>query len=276
MKEFLTLKHYKEPLKPISAKNGYGYYGALQITLDGDKIQCHQCGLLFQNLSRHILQTHKISSRDFKIKYKLSFTTRLISESERIRMKEKALEYWRSLTDKEKNERKRKAILKYKYWKKDNKNHKIQPKEQLESKNKKGTCPDQLLEKIKEVKNKIGHTPSLMEFMQETGGQRYKHLIFKTFGSWKNALVMGKFQPKEKKSYQKKVYSEEELIEYLKIYYQENNRTPTASDCRLGLIPAYEVYIRHFGSFPKARELAGLSKHAPTKWEQREIISLSK
>ena len=128
----------------------------------------------------------------------------------------------------------------------------------METKNKRGVCPDQLLAKIKEVAEKVGHTPSLVEFIEVTGTQRFKHLIFKTFGSWKNALKMVNLQPKEKRMGRYIKYSSEELLEYLVIFAQENLRIPTSTDCRRGLLPDSAVYTRRFGSLPKARELAGV------------------
>lgn len=257
----LTFKHYKEPLLKVPKKDGFGFYGALLMTEDGDKCQCHICGKLFSGLSRHVNQAHKINVFDYREKFMLARSTALVSETFRDRLKQNTLD-WIAREEKKNGKHWREKMYKKigKMGSLKRRNH-YQPKESLESKNKKGTCPDQLLAKIQEVAKKIGKTPTLHEFIFETGGQRFKHLIFVTFGSWLNALKMAKLQPREHSGTGvMRKYSDEELLEYLQIFAQENNRIPTYSDCRRGLLPTYEVFTRRFGSMPKAREIAGVER----------------
>lgn len=259
----LTLKNYKYPLKAVPKKQGFGYYGAIIVTLDGSGIQCHICGKLFTRLGLHSYQSHKLTASEYKEKFQLSPQTALISEVERNRLKDATI-VWREKMKEKYGEdyithfreiSKKGAINSAK------KSKDTTWTESLENKNKKGTCPDQLLDKIHEVAKKVGHTPSLNDFIRETDGQRYKHLIFATFGSWKNALRMAKLQPKMViQNGGKRNYTDEILIEYLEIFAQENNRIPTSTDCKRGLIPFEETYRRHFGSLPKAREKADLDR----------------
>lgn len=266
--QFLTLKHYKEPLLAIPKSKGYGYYGAISVTINGEKMQCHICGKLYFNVASHARQAHKTSPKDYRERFKLQYTTSLISEVERDRMKQTALKYFVSIPAKERVEMRRKAMIGLKKWRKSHIRN--QPKETLESKNKKGTCPDQLLAKIIEVSKKLGATPTLAQFIEQTGGQRYKHLVFKVFGSWNEALKRAKLVREEKRPHIYKRYTTDELLDYLSLYYQENNRIPTATDCKRGLIPEYGTYQRRFGSMVKARELANIPKYAPTRWEQKQ------
>jgi hypothetical protein len=198
--------------------------------------------------------------KEYKNIYKLAKMTALVSEKERYRLKQTFINYLKSLTPEQKEEFKQKAIEKWKEWKNRKMDKRFQPKITLETKNKRGTCPDQLLQKIKDVAKKIGKTPTLHEFVGECRSQRFKHLIFKTFGSWKNAIEMCKMSINKKRKGIRHKYNNDELLEYLKIYTEENNKIPTATDCRRGLIPDYYVYIRHFGSFGRARELAQLNE----------------
>ncbi len=256
----LILKHYKEPLLEIPIKEGYGYYGAIQITLDGEKMQCHVCGKLFSNVSTHVRQAHKLSTKDYRDKFRLAKKTALISEAERARMKQNSILFFNSLSEDERRAIKQKAKEgRRKYFESKRYENRIQPKESLETKNKKGTCPDQLIAKIHEVAKSIGRTPTLAEFIHETGGQRYKHLIFAMFGSWLKALEFAKLNPKEKEEnggY--KNYDNDELLELLSLYARENMTLPTATDCKRGFLPDYSLYTRHFGSFEQARRLAGV------------------
>ncbi len=257
--QYLTMSHYKEPLIKIPKEKGFGFYGCLLVSLDRETVQCHICGKLFANVASHSRQKHDILVSDYRERFMLARKTALVSETERDRMKQHMLDYINSLTPQEKKDfyiKKRQGLINGIRMR-----TRFQPKESLETKNKKGTCPDQLIAKIHEVHKKLGRTPSLAEFIDITDGQRYKHLIFTTFGSWLNALKIAKLQPKERKlDYVRHEYSDEELLEYLSLYAQENGKLPTATDCKRGLLPDYNVYIRHFGSFPRARYLAGVYK----------------
>lgn len=255
----LTMTHYKEPLIKIPEGKGFGFYGCLLVSLDRETVQCHICGKLFANLAAHSRQKHNLTAVKYREKFMLARKTALVSEIERDRMKQLMLDYINTLSPQEKKNfyiNKRRNLLVGRKQRK-----MPQPRESLETKNKKGTCPDQLLAKIVEVRNKLGHTPSLAEFIDVTDGQRYKHLIFTTFGSWLNALKIAKLLPKEKiQNGGRRKYSDEELLEYLNVYAQENRKLPTATDCKRGLLPDYSVYIRRFGSFTQAREMAGVYK----------------
>jgi hypothetical protein len=250
---YLTLKHYKEPLIKIPKKIGYGFYGCLLASKDGKYVQCHICGKLFGELQAHVRQSHRMDIPEYREKFKLAKTTALISEDRRLFRKERTVLWMQSLTDEQKEQ--------YKQWARDgrNKRSRAQPQLRLETKNKRGTCPDQLLEKIKEVAIDIGKTPSKIEFIWATGTQRYVHLIYKTFGSWGNAIKMAKLSPLEKKKggYVRK-YTNEELLEYLLIFTQENGKVPTFTDFKRGLLPSYSVYTTRFGSIEKARRIAGV------------------
>lgn len=254
----LTLHYYKEPLTKV--KNGYGFIGCLLSTIEGDAVQCHICGELFIDLAKHVSQKHNITSVEYKDKFQLARKTALISENERMARKQRFLNYLKSLTEEEKREFKIRARERYKN------NHSRSRQISLETKNKRGTCPDQLLQKIKDVAKKIGHTPSKTEFINECDSQRYVHLIYKTFGSWTKALKLIGMEPKKPintgnsdgyNQYNKK-YSDEELLEYLVIFAQENNRKPTATDFRRGLLPPYYHYTRRWGGIENARLEAGV------------------
>lgn len=260
--QYLTIKNYKEPLK--KAVDGYGYLGALSVSIDGERVQCHQCGGLFRNLGPHIRHIHKTTVTDYRKKYQLSPTTALLSESEREARKQALLKWMAELSPEKLADMRKRAKEGWRKWYKEAKRSGEfnRFKITLEKKNERGTCPDQLLEKIKQVKEKLGHTPSVQEFIIETGGQRYKHLIFTTFGSWKNALKILGLEPKEKvenggRHYQ---WTKEALIDALQVFAQEHRTIPTATDCKRDVLPDWKLFKRHFGSFEQARVEAGIYK----------------
>lgn len=250
----LTLKNYKEPLRRIETTKGYGWYGTLASTVDNKYIQCHICGELKSHLPGHIFGKHKMRIIEYKDKFGLSHSTALISEQQRNEQKLRYLENIKNMTDEQRDNLKKNLMEGHKHRSKN------QPKSSLEQKNRRGTCPDQLLDRIKKVSESLGRTPSLVEFMEETGGQRYKHLIFKTFGSWKNAITRIGLDLKVPNISRKggNRYDREYLLDMLRLYAEENRKVPTFSDSKRGLIPDYKSYIREFGSIETARQEAGV------------------
>ena len=258
---YLTIKNYKEPLTKIPKGKGFGYYGTLLSTVDGQSVQCHVCGKLFSNLGVHARQAHKLPEREYRERFDIARTTALISENERMRTKQQTLEWLQKMTDKEKEIWKEKQRLLLKEGRK--LRGKYQPELSLETKNKRGTCPTQLLEKIREVSKKIGHIPSKFEFICETETQRYIHLIYKVFGSWSKALKILGMTPRLSVNGGNRVgrYNDDELLELLVIFTQENNKIPTYTDFRRGLLPSYKVYQGHFGTIENARQMADVYKY---------------
>jgi hypothetical protein len=256
--EWYTFSNYKQPLKKLRKEDGYGFYGVLLITLDGERIQCHICGKNFQHLGTHVTSKHKIKAKEYKATFELSYRSALVSESMRQRLKEQGSQVYNSLSPNERKKFRENA-------KKGRENRgNFQPTERLESKNKKGTCPDQLLQKIQDVADDLGHVPSLKDFVKHCGTQRYKHLIFKTFGSWSRALEIMNLQQKQPQY----GYSKEALIQYLQDYQKHNKVPPSTSDCDRGLLPSFSAYKRQFGSMVNARRAAGLQP-VLSGWERR-------
>lgn len=271
--DILTIKHYKEPLKVIPKRKGFGYYGTLAGTLDGRGVQCHICGKIFIHLAAHIPQAHKIAVKEYKEKFQLAYNTALTSENYRQITKERTLEWLKTLTPEQKIEYRQKARQKALKWhERRRENGNVQPKQQLETKNKRGTCPDQLIEKLRKCAVELGHTPTKGEFINWCGGQRFTHLLRATFGTWDSSLKAARLKKRAKKNSANHVgerkglpkgsiiVSDEEMLEQLRIYVETYHKIPTSTDCKRGLIRSEKVYIARFGSLPKARELAGIQK----------------
>lgn len=268
----LQFKNYKEPISKVV--DGFGYNGVILQSVDGDKLQCHICGELFGDLTLHVNRKHKISIPNYKARFGIAKKTSLISENQRNLRREKTMAWLNSLSEQEMNEYRNKLRERGKKGFASRKPG--QPKESLETKNKKGTCPDQLLEKIREVSEKLNKTPTLSEFMKETGGQKYKHLVFATFGSYSNAIRILNLTPEIKVSRGGgRRYDDVELLEYLKIFVEMYGRLPTSTDCKTNeFLPSEDAYIRHFGSLVKAREVAELNDNfSPTDKEFQEKMA---
>lgn len=265
MTEQLTLNPYKEPLTPVPHGKGFGFYGALSSTENGGKLQCHICGCLVENLASHSLQTHKVSSVEYKERFKLAKMTALWCEVLRNKHKERMLNWWASQTPESLAkimEHKRQCIQLAQ------KSHKKGATISLETRNIRGTCPEQIVGKIREVYVKLGHRPTILEMANETGnGRRFEALVRRVFGSWTKALELAGIDEtvfRRRRVYLKKttgtekvVYTDAELLEYLKNFHKNTGKIPSHSDFVRGYFPAYDTYLRRFGGITKARALAG-------------------
>lgn len=239
--------NYKEPLKPI--EGGYGYYGTLAYNEVRDKVQCHICGKLFRFINNgHLNKLHNLTAREYKEKFELAKSTALIGEGTREKMIKRP-----QVLDETLKKKRTKEILNIVKKRKKLKLHGGLTKISLEDLNKRGMCPAQLLQRIKDLEIKLGHRPSYNEFIEHYKW-RYWQPIRRTFGTWENALKKAGYTTYLDE--QREKYSKENLIQYLKDFYKLNKRTPTQSDCKRGILPKHDVYVKNFGNMNNARMLA--------------------
>lgn len=178
----LICENYKEPLKKIPEKEGFGYYGVIMTTKNKNLIQCHICGKLFRTLGKHI-RTHGMDKKIYKWKFGLQLTNPLSSESEIENRRARFHEWNDKLSPKQKR-----VLSLYAYSKRKTYRGGKGWTQALEHKNKLGTCRDQLIDSLKKVSEKMGRTPSPREYIKETGGYSKFRKIQKTFGKWSTAI----------------------------------------------------------------------------------------
>ena len=150
---------YIPPFEEV--EEGFGYKGVVvEDSSSKGQLQCHTCGKWFENLSTHINATHKINCPDYKKKYGLLQSTALKSKRLRVRQSEVMF----NLRMKHKKHRfkfKRNNIFAG--------NRKDKAKA-MESQNKYGVCELQIMERIKELKDELGKTPTLVQLKARYGG----------------------------------------------------------------------------------------------------------
>lgn len=255
---------YKEPLATVSRSVGFGYYGCISGSQDLNRIQCHICGKLFRDLNVHARNVHELTPKDYKDKFSLAYETKLISP----KMKQERRDTYMATFNLKEREKNRKKALKASMKATTGKVH-ARSEISLETKNKRGSCPNQVIAKILEVTKKLGHQPSQREFMIQEGGEKYFRYIRRTFKTWNEAIKVAKLVPKTKKEnshkgkYQrrhpgKRGYSKEELVEYLRLFTQEEQRIPRCCEFGLGILPHIRTYQNHFGTLEKARSVSGV------------------
>lgn len=258
----LTFYNYKEPLLAVPASQGFGYYGVLLGSSDGKFVQCHICGKLCRDAGRHAQGAHKVYATEYKERFQLARQTALCSEQMRSEKRDTFMKWLSAKSEGEQEAINKRALDALMLAHQISKEKGISTKgvsHRLETANKRGACPDQLLEKIEEVHKKLGHTPSKAEFITEVGS-RYWDLILKVFGTWNTALAKLDLIPQtsaRKNGYRH--YTNEQLLEYLRVFTNANGRPPTYTDFLRRLMPDYLTYQRRFGGIEAARQLAGVS-----------------
>lgn len=245
----LILNNYKEPLTPV--QDGFGYLGTLAARDDGSALQCHICGAEKMSLALHVRNAHKISADEYRQRFELSPRTSLVSPELSLSIGRR-FALWKERASKEEKDdaelrRIKSAKPTYRNW-----------TLSLETRNKRGNCPEQLLDKIRTLAVELQHTPTVTEFTNHYNGVYYS-TIMRTFGSYKEAVRRADLAPViAKKKVSQTYYTPDMLLDYLKQFKTVHGRTPTSTDCRRGLLPRSDHYSKRWGSFSEARKAAGL------------------
>lgn len=149
----VTFYNYKEPL--MKFQDGFGYVGAVVFDTTSGDIQCHFCGQWFKELGNHIRKEHALNTEQYKKEVGLLKGTALINEKIRAQL----IEHGRTHKGNLKNLRPGKP-------------HTEETKRQIaatlkenrdEMKNIRGTCPEQLIERLVKLYDKLGRTPTTRE-----------------------------------------------------------------------------------------------------------------
>ena len=110
---------------------------------------------------------------------------------------------------------------------------------------------EELLNRLEVYYEKNGRVPRAIDFPNSP-------TYLKRFGSWNNALKLAGLDNREKCGRSDK-YTDEELLLFLIIYFEENGKVPTKDDFVNNLAcPDYQNYRSHFGSWGNALKLVGL------------------
>src|SRR3990167_5777234 len=162
-----TFYNYKEPL--MRYEEGNGFMGALVFDSETDKLQCHLCGEWEHSLQHHLRKEHNLTASQYKEMVGLNKTSALISETYRSKLIAAGQKRFKNLRKNRKHseEAKQKISASLKEYR-------------FETKNKIGTCPAQLLERLVVLYNQKGRMPRSRWFS-------FYDSLKKVFGSRKRA-----------------------------------------------------------------------------------------
>jgi len=239
---------YKQKAPFVSS--GASIKGAIEYDPDEDKIRCHECGGWFQNLGPHLKYCPKaqgMSGREYKYRHGLKLTSSLVSERLRDIHRRDALA--RHL---------RPTVRPHaRPWE-----HR---RSFSETRNERGTCQAQLLQRMKDLGARLGRTFTMAEM---TAAGISTRSTFHLFGVKDLRSLMalvglvpngqGFRVPGKSRKPHPRLYAPDLLAEVMVNFYVRHGRVPSWTDYRRGLLPDRRTFIRAFGSIPAAFEAAGL------------------
>lgn len=231
---FVHLYNVKLPLMKFT--EGFGFQGVLLMDGKTDKVQCHFCGLWLNYLPYHLRKEHNMSAADYKTRVGLRQNTALISESARENLIRSGLE-------------KRLQNLKVHGKHTEEAKNKISEtmlKVTREQQNQRGTCPEQLLENLRNYFAEHNGHPPLHSVPQ-------KETLAKVFGSLEVAYRRAGVTPgKVGVNHRWLEITDDVLLNDLRDFHKRYDRWPSTSDFKRGLIPhSFSTYYKHFHSWKK-------------------------
>jgi hypothetical protein len=154
---FVNIGKYVPPFEKV--ENGFGFKGVMIEDFKSGKLQCHICGKWLEIFNIHLINTHQINSKEYKIMFNLSQSTAL--RSKRLRL----------LQSKVMIELRKKGVKFNRKFEKGNSyadNRKGKPKS-LETRNKFGVCDLQVTDKIMKLAKELNKTPTLIDLKEAYG-----------------------------------------------------------------------------------------------------------
>jgi len=240
------LEDYKEPIRPL--KNGHGFYGIVVRSKDKELVMSHEDGLFYKHLNtQHAKKFGYKNLKEYKSQYGISQTTPLCGLSISKKNHDKAMGYFAkqgAVQLKKIREKGQQAL-------KDRRGSRMS----LEVRNKRGTCPDQLLDKILKLKEKLRYTPSANDFKSEYGAG-FLSSIENYFGTYLNAVKSASLIPNSIE--RPRGYTSQELINRLWLFLQTYGYTPLSKDFGNGILPTKQAYYRYWRTLNAARLNAGV------------------
>lgn len=234
--------NYKEPLVPV--KDGYGFEGVLLFDEWSEKVQCHICGKWKTGLGSHVA-SHGITAKEYKDQFGLRQGTALVGEVTRERLVKNGVANRRYLT-KEANAR---GIRRANAAARVSQRVGRTP---LETKNKMGICPAQILDAIQQ-------NP---EWHRDTAPQSLASAAIRTFGSWSKARAEAGLVPRNVNW--REQFDREVAVQGLRVFFDQHHRAPKRSDMRRGMLPYTTAqYERGFGTWNQAMLAAGITPNRP-------------
>lgn len=126
------------------------------------------------------------------------------------------------------------------------------------------TCPAQTATKITELSQKIGHTPTLSEFIREY--KMSEKTVYRVFSSWGNAKALAGISPSPQRGDQGCV------VESLSTWVTVHGDLPSSTDCRdidrAPRVPSHITIMKAFGVDNWHAAMRSAAEHLSIKSER--------
>jgi Homing endonuclease associated repeat len=111
---------------------------------------------------------------------------------------------------------------------------------------------EDILGQLKSCAERLGRSPTMREFSEDTETKIHPQTVIERFGSWNRAKRAAGLVPR-------RFATKEELLRCLRELGEKLGRTPTAKDidANRGLVPSKSLYWHTFGSLTNALREAG-------------------
>lgn len=130
---------------------------------------------------------------------------------------------------------------------------------------------EELLEFLRKYEREKGKEPTTRDF---DNNPKYpcSSIYFRYFGSWNNALQKVGLEAKTGSG---QIYTDKELLEFLRRFHRENGRSPREGDLYNNpRYPGPKTYQRRFDSWNNALKMAGLQISMFTDCTNEELLEL--
>jgi hypothetical protein len=213
---YVTLYNYKEPFMPFRCditNEGFGYEGVLLFDGETDKVQCHLCGDWFETLGNHTAREHGMGVGEYKKMVGLSKNTALIGEKYRAKLIASGQKRFNNIRPGTKmtEETKKKISDTLKEIRR-------------EQQNLTGTCPAQLIDRLKKRAEILGRCPTVKEVS-------FRETLIKVYGSFSEACRVAGLTPlKSGQTLKKTKYTKDYFVPFVKNFWINNGRLPRFRD----------------------------------------------
>lgn len=251
-----VLYKVEPPLTPV--EEGYGYWGVPLYDTKKDKIQCHVCGKWFKFLLSHVRQAHKLSPKEYRVRFGLSMRLPLVARSLSASHRKREERRWARGS--------RPTGQKGKWSKTRRRRHKEScryGKNNALYLNKKGICKEQLKRRLLVVADTLGKLDFTYKELEKEDPIAYIAIRKRFRGLNAFRREVGWPTARENKN-----YSEESLIAAMRNKHRELGRIPKKKDFSTGR-PKGHDFLRMFGSWTRAVVTClGLDSYPRSEWNK--------
>lgn len=238
--------------------NAGGYVGVVLRDEKKDLILCNICEGWYSQLhtNKH-LRVHNITTQEYREKFQILKGVQMQSKRISKMQSKKAMGNKNFLKQHGFSNKKERSSFQQKANTESNKSRKT-----IGYRNFKGYCPAQIIARIKIVESIVGRQP--LDFDLRQYDVRLNRYLRYHFGSCTKGLNYYGFSKQSKKHHKAlglkgARYSDVELLGKLRRYVVDNDKQPAYKDFKEGS-PSATTYINRFGSWRRAKMMAGLDQ----------------